>query len=160
MIVRDIFAVVSHGTEDEYNSAVGQVDINILDEYQHNLLHEAIAYGKKMVAIDLIDRGINVNKQDYRGQTPLHFLGDYPDIEVAEIVLQHGGRLDIVDKYGNTPLWPAVFYLKRQEDYALVRLYMKNGSDPHSKNNVGKSPIDLAETFGDEKLKAILLGKE
>lgn len=140
--------------EPEYYANTDRVDINI-KEFGQNLRHQAIAQRKTQIALDLIDRGIDLNCQDHNGQTPLHFLGMHPNRELADRILESGGNLSVRDIYGNTPLWTAVANPKR--DYDLIQVLVDHGADPASTNNVGKAPIDVAEQSQDERLKSILL---
>ena len=41
----------------------------------------------------------------------------------------------------------------------MARLLMEYGADPDSKNKVGKSPLDFANTRNDEKMIVILTRK-
>ena len=58
------------------------------------------------------------------------------------------------DKYGNTPLWTAVF--NSRGNYDVVKQLIKAGSNPFLKNNFGKSPFDFAKQIKDNKLAELL----
>jgi ankyrin repeat protein len=150
----DIFQVVRRGKIHLYERNIDKFDIDIRNEYGQSLLHEAIAYKQSEIAIDLLDRAIDVNIQDRNGQTVLHFIGFHPDIVLAEKIIEKGGNLELKDLYGNTPLWYAV--VNARGKYELVELFMKYHTDSTSKNNAGRSPVDVAVQMEDETLLNIL----
>lgn len=116
------------------------------------LLHHSIAYGAHQVAVELIRRGIDVNMQDSNGQSALHFAAESCNVTVAELLIQHGGRFDLLDVHGNSPVWTAVF--NARGNYELVRLFLKHGGARMVKvrNRHGRSPLDFAVQIGDQEL--------
>lgn len=155
-IINKVFTTVRRGSFESYLSLIEKVDVNIRNEFKQSLLEEAITCHKKDIIFDLINRGINVNLQDYRGDTALHFLGEHDDPIVAEMVLKRGGRLDLYDKYANSPLWTAAF--NANGHYETVELFLRYGADPLHKNKVGRSPLDIALRRGDKILIDLLEG--
>lgn len=61
---------------DEYSKQIDAItDINYVRKNFHtSMLHESISANETDIAMDLIGRGIDVNIQDYRGNTALHYL--------------------------------------------------------------------------------------
>ncbi|HVU55802.1 MAG TPA: ankyrin repeat domain-containing protein [Puia sp.] len=120
-------------------------NVNTL-EYNRNALHAACISNAKEASLELISAGIDVNSRDgYTGATPLHYCAVYNRYEIAKIIIEHGGRLDILDNYGNEPLWTAVFNVKgKEEKLPLVSLFLNNGANKNHKNHAGKSPYDFA----------------
>lgn len=155
-IIYKVFTSVSLGHFESYLSLIEKVDVNIVNEFKQSLLEEAIAFHQRDIVFDLLNRGINVNIQDYKGLTALHILGFYDDPIVAEMVLKRGGRLDLYDKYGNSPLWTAAF--NANGHYETVELFLRYGADPLHKNKVGRSPLDIALRRGDKILIDLLEG--
>lgn len=78
-------------------------------ELKQTLLQESIAHNKPDIAADLIKRGIDLDFQDGNGMTALHYCAEYGDTNTAYLLVQYGAKLDIADKFGNQPLWYAVF---------------------------------------------------
>lgn len=68
----DLFFMIRNGLMEQYRQTMLNTDINSSNEYGQNLLQEAIAYCREDIAIDLINKGIDINHQDKKGQTPLH----------------------------------------------------------------------------------------
>lgn len=150
----DIFQTVKLNQEREFSSAIDKTEINVINEFGQNMLHMAVAGGANSIGKELVRRGIEVNRQDSKGQTPLHYAAVHASSELAKAILEAGGDVSIKDSYGNTPLWSAVFNARGKHD--LVKLMMRFGPDPKSKNKAGKSPLDFARQINDEALIAIL----
>ncbi len=152
-----VFTIAQYGNYETFLEKFSIQDINQKSKYGSSLLHGAIAGKNFDIALFLIKSGIDVNMVNSDGQTALHHICVYPNINVAKEILKSGGDVSIKDKYGNIPLWIAVFNAEQDSDgrYELIDLLMKNGSDPNSKNNVGKTPLDIAARKS-EKLQNML----
>jgi len=110
-----------------------------------SVLQIAVAQGNLDLVKFSIENGIDVNHQDKKGQTALHYCAEYNQFEIARYVLEHNGKLDISDKFGNEPLWTATGNVNRElKGLDIVELFLKNGAHPRHKNNVNKSPWDVA----------------
>ena len=108
----DLFSIIEHVSYEQYENVISNTCINDCNEYKQNLLHEAIACCRNDIATNLINRN-NINQQDYKGETPLHYCAAYFNLEIAELLLQKKAQINIIDKYGNNPLWVAVFKCRR-----------------------------------------------
>jgi uncharacterized protein len=148
-----IFQEVRFGSLEKYYSFIDSIDINILNERGGNLLHDAISYKKKEIALDLIAKGINVNQQGNKGMTPLQHALELKDYDVVYAIIEAGADVNIRDSYGNNSLWTAVI---NAGDYGLVKLILEKGGDALTKNKAGRSPLDLANQIGDEQLIKLL----
>ena len=132
-------------------------DINTY-EYDKTALHSACISNAIEAAIVLIENGINVNLKDRITEAvPLHYCAVYNYSELASFIINSGGKLNISDKYGNEPLWTAVFNVKGSvERLPIVELYLKHNADKNHKNNAGRSPVDFASQVKFEPLLEIL----
>lgn len=155
-----VFMAVRYDREDDYKKYINFIDINILDGSEElNLIQVAIARKNFKYIEDLLKKGINVNHGDHKGLTAMHYLGWFSkDVELAKELINYGGDLSIIDKFGNNPLWYAVFYAKG--NYDLVRFYLEKGADPLNKNKSGRSALDFAKQLKDEALIKILTKSE
>jgi uncharacterized protein len=73
---------------------------------------------------------------------------------LSKAIINSGAILELMDNYGNTPLWYAVF--NARGNYEYVELLMQNKANPNSLNNAGRSPIMFASQIMDQRLIEIL----
>lgn len=130
-------------------------DPNVRDkEGRTPLMHAVIEKGVPLVRILLEQGAVDVNAQDVRGYSALHFAAQDYSEDIGLLLLQNGAVVDSQDQYGNTPLWRAVF--SSQGRPGLIKLLMEYGADKFKKNNNGKSPIDLANTIANYNVADLL----
>lgn len=98
----------------------------------------------------LREHGANIDAQDRNGWSALHFAIQQNHFDIVQWLVEQGAAIEPQDSYGNTPLWRATF--EAQGDYRIVDFLVRNGADPSVKNGSGRSPLDMAETFGDKRL--------
>lgn len=152
--IDDIFKTVRSDEWDTFVELIEEVDINTINEYKQNLLHEATANNAARIAKELISLGINLNQMDRNGQTPLHYAALYKNDDIAYAILEAGGNSNIRDNYGNNALWTAVF--NARGDYNVVTILMSFSSDATTKNAAGRSPLDFAKQIDDYTLIELL----
>lgn len=129
---------------------IDALDVNQINEFGQNLLHEAIGSGNEIAALQLLEKGINANHQDSTGLTPLHYAISHDNLTLGKALLAKGARVDIADLHGNQPLWTAV--LNAGTGYGFVESLVEFGADPKHKNKYGKSPLSIAEEMGVSEL--------
>lgn len=61
-------------------------NINYSNAYGRNLLQEAIVSCENAIAIDLVNKGIDINHQDIKEMTPLDFAKQIKDMEMINIL--------------------------------------------------------------------------
>ena len=105
-------------------------------------LHHSASGGTAGEAKRLIESGEDPNLQDNEGFAPLHFAAQQQNVEVARVLLEHGAVVDAVNKFGNTPLFVAVF--NSRGDGRMIVLLRSAGADPFKANAHGHSPVSLA----------------
>lgn len=154
---KDIFISIFRGDVNEYFELIKGIDINSLKN-GYSLLHSALASNKykEEIVLDLITRGVDLNKPDEDGATPLEYCCEYQNFYIAKILLEKGVDVNPIDKWGNNPLWRAVF----KEDYKMVKLLMHYGANPNNINKAKRSPLILAEENEDEEMIAIMTQKQ
>ena len=84
------------------------------------VLHQAVNSGEidkiKDAVEKLIQNEENINPQDTRGHTPLHYevlKGQFANTEIIKLLLDNGADLSIKDKYGQTPYACATTHMVR-----------------------------------------------
>lgn len=115
-------------------------------EYDKSALHIACVSNAINAAKVLIEAGINVNLKDkITGATSLHYCAVYNYFDMASLILENNGKLNVQDNFGNEPLWTAVFNVRGSiNKLPIVELFLKNGANKNHKNNAGRSPLDFA----------------
>lgn len=99
------------------------------------------------------NRGIiNANSKDIHGNTPLHYAASKGNIEVVEMILQKGVKVDADGNYGFTPLHVAV----GQGHWDIVFKLLGAGADPNAKSEEKSTPLHFAAERNDLKLLKLL----
>jgi len=137
-------------------ATTNDLGLNVLNVCKQNLLHTAIADQNNETALDLINKGIDINAKDFKGRTPLHFAAAYNNLVISKVLLEKGAEVNLRDQYGNNPLWTAVFEGQKIKYYDLVILLLDYDADVYNVNNAGKTSIDFAKQVGYTNLIEIL----
>ena len=61
-------------------------NINYSNAYGRNLLQEAIVSCENAIAVDLVNKGIDIDHQDKKEMTPLDFAKQIEDTEMINIL--------------------------------------------------------------------------
>jgi ankyrin repeat protein len=97
----------------------------------------------------LLDSGeVDLGVVDDDGRTPLHRAIDAGAEDAGRLLVDAGADVNRPDRWGNTPLWRAVYQVC--DTAALVELLLERGADPTVKNNHDVSALDLARKMADE----------
>lgn len=92
----------------------------------------------------LIEAGANVNVQDKKLRSPLHYAADSPYLDVLSILLDNGGRPNLQDIDGRT----ALHLVARNGMATRAKLLVEAGADANCRDNEGKTALDLAREAG------------
>ena len=146
--IRKAIGIVKYGLK-EYQEVVDEVadfDVNDLDKYKRNLLQ---------LAIDLMQRKINVNNQDDKGRTALHYLCAKPiNVELVEGVLKAGGDPNLQSKEMLSPLYEIVSRpnnMYANERCQIIELLLDYGGDKTLPCRNGRTAEAVAKEIGDRK---------
>ncbi|SEC01459.1 Ankyrin repeat-containing protein [Tenacibaculum sp. MAR_2009_124] len=152
-----LFKIIRENKYDKFINEFSEKDLTLTDSQKYNLLMVSIFEGAKEISFFLIDKGIDLNYQDKKGQTVLHHLAIYYDKHILIKILGNDIDINISDNYGNQALWSAVFndkgFGKRTE---MVKLLIDYGADPNHINNVNKSPIEISQIAGYKEVYKIM----
>jgi uncharacterized protein len=135
-------------------------EVNTSDEDGRSpLMHATLdTEGDVSIVKLLVERGADVNAVDRLHQsTALHFAASLGKNDIAITLLDAGAAIDPVNRLGNTPLWEAS--MRPKANAAVIENLFKRGADPHKKNHMGMSAIDVARQGGHGGLLALFEGK-
>lgn len=126
-------------------------DVNYTTEDKSSILHNVSYQGSADLIGYLIAKGANVNATDESGFTPLHIAIQNGNREAIGMLCKNTRNLNLKEiHYGNTPLHLAALNGDKKSSEMLI----KAGADARITNMQGKTPVDLAVTYGYNELTA------
>lgn len=109
----------------------------ILAARRNNQLSKAVEKGDVAKARKLLKEGADVNAcgqgSMLHKMTPLHFAAGQGDVTIAQLLLDHGAKLEATDWQGATPLHAAA----RNGHETMIRLLAERGADIHARDRNG-----------------------
>lgn len=109
-------------------------------------LHAAAKQGDAELIIKLVQDGMDVNQPNLEGQTPLMLAvqADSHALEVTNLLLTQGAKVNEVDTYGNT----ALIYAAQVGGLDVIKALVAHGADAAIANKSEATALDFA--IGDE----------
>lgn len=107
-------------------------------------IHKAAQFGNVKKLEKLLKKGIDPNKLNAQGATPLFYTANTGSVECARLLVDHGADVNFTVAGGGTPLHSAL--LKKYED--LARWLIIKGANVNATTSVGVSPLHLAAQAG------------
>jgi hypothetical protein len=90
--------------------------------------HSPLATTKEIIEY-LLDKGVEPNAKDERGNTPLHHACVHGNLEAMDTLIKHGSEINAKDNKGRSPLWYAILsnepkavklLLKLKADFSII----------------------------------------
>ena len=131
------------------------------------LLHESALCGSRKITSALISKGVDINAQNKRKETPLYCAVSQGEVEVVSELLDANADPNIADEDGITPLHLAIklgvkSYLKPTKQYvecfALLlsySMYKKDGELHFPPDRNGHTVSEIFEVFEYDKNKLL-----
>jgi ankyrin repeat protein len=107
-------------------------------------LADLIENGDRASALELVERGADVNAAQADGATPLLWAVYHLDVPLVRTLLEHGANADATNRYGSSPLSEAV----KAAHVELTGILLDAGADPASPNLDGQTALMLATRTG------------
>jgi ankyrin repeat protein len=130
------------------NGACFKVRIPIgIRGYTNSMLHVACEKNNPLNVVKLLlEKGLNVNDINRKGQTPLHIAARCMNSNKILLLLEYGANVNVLDKYGDSPItfliytyYTNVIHIEYEKRLLRVdrclNLLLRNNS---SLNNIGK----------------------
>jgi ankyrin repeat protein len=135
-------------------------NVHIVDDYDKcTALHFAAKYNYCECIEYLLQRGIDVNGMNSRGQTPMIFAAISGSHESIELLASHGGDIDRPDKIDNQR-WSPIFYAVRNSHARCVDSLIKRNTNLNAIDSNGLTPIFHAVFKKDVPLIELLINFE
>ena len=122
--------------------------INVFNDKNTTLLHEAVIADKYEIVKFLIDMGANVNVKNQSGEPPL-FIAKNKDI--ALLLIKNGADVNVKKKSGITPLFDWLY----NKDVAQVLI--EHRADINAKNEYGQTPLLRALMTNNKDVAQVLI---
>ncbi|NQY06026.1 MAG: hypothetical protein HRT68_07515 [Flavobacteriaceae bacterium] len=127
-----------------------KIEINDVNDLGYNYLMTSLQREYIDLAFFLVQNGVNLLHVDSKGRSILHFVEiyDYEQL-VYEIIEKEQKLLNIIDFYGNQPLWTAVMAdAGFGNKVNIIKRFLSLGAQTNHKNKVGRSPISISKDLG------------
>lgn len=138
-------AIHNNSNPEIENSLKMGASLDYRDEFGRTLLHLAAFDSTSACISYLIGKGMDVNAQDYAGDTPLHIAARLEEGEghkkVRVLAQARGVQINKPNLNGDTPLHLAVLEKGNQE---VVDELIEHGADPEKENSDKEKPEDIA----------------
>ncbi|GBN29042.1 hypothetical protein AVEN_76313-1 [Araneus ventricosus] len=132
-----------------------EVDINSQDGKGRTALHIAVDNGEREKINSLIEKGADIFMITKKGKTALHFASARGYDDIVEIIFAHAkkrnrlGAKNLINLKDSTLLTA----LHLVSNVKTAKCLLKHGAIYNAKNDLGKTPLDLAH---DEKILGLL----
>jgi serine/threonine protein kinase len=111
---------------------------HFLDWYNYDRKDNTAA--NRSIAKQLMAAKVDINKQNFDGDTPLHSVVNHSNQSAIDILLSHKARTDIRNQQGNTPLIAAIV----QQRLNIVELLISRGVGVNVVDKDDKTPLMVA----------------
>lgn len=116
-----------------------------VDRYGRTDVHNSVIENDIAKLAELISAGKDINARDDNGWTGLHFAAQDRNIEIINLLLENDADPNLIDIYGNGPLWTAT--MNARGNFECVVALLEHNALPDQKNKAGRSPLDMANTI-------------
>lgn len=106
-------------------------------------------------ALGLLKQKADVNAPQPDGATPLHWAAHWDDVEIADVLIQHGAHVNAVNDYGVTPLALACV----NGNIGMVERLLRAGANPNAALPSGETVLMTAARTGNAGVVKALLAR-
>lgn len=101
---RQVFSAARHGRHKEVEASLeAGFDPTYADQFGNTLFHVACQNGNKRISKSAIKYGGNMDQQNGKGNTGLHFLFAYGYPDIAEYFIEKGASEDVLNECSKGP---------------------------------------------------------
>jgi cytohesin len=117
-----------------------------------NSLHSVARIGNLAEARSLIDKGVDVNTQDWIGWTALHYAAKKGNRDVIQLLVSRGAKVNVHNKDGLTPL-------HKVTNRSCAEILIAQNADINAKDNEDFTPMHYAAQHGHQDVVELLISK-
>jgi TolB-like protein/ankyrin repeat protein len=132
-------------------------EVNTVNDRTRMPLHAAIQSRDMKIVQLLIAKGVNVNARttagSYPGESALHVSAFTGQVQIAELLLINGARIDAPDQSGYTPLRRSI----DNRNTGMAKLLISKGADITTQDVYGISLLHVLAQSDDVDLAALLI---
>jgi len=126
------------------------------EEYDDDRIHWAVWNGSAQAVRVLVERGVDLNRPDHEGRTPLHVATVNGRADVVEILTQGGANVDAKDPHDRTALHEAVAAGHKD----IIRILLAAGADQRVHDIHHRTPAQIAAHDRRKDILALLTAAE
>ncbi|MEM7333375.1 MAG: ankyrin repeat domain-containing protein [Chloroflexota bacterium] len=129
-------------------------NISTIDNQGNTLLHHAATTNQVEIATVLLADGeIDLeHRRDRFGFTPLLAAAFEGQVEMVELLIEHGANIEAVDDWNDTAVNVAAW----NGELAAIEKLIELGANPNVDNNNGQNALDHAKNQGHEEVEEFL----
>lgn len=152
-IARVIFDSCQEGENENTNKLTELLSDK--DEDGNTALMLAVESGRYKFAINLINKGAEINTTNKWHMTPLHLAAIKGDVRIVQILLERGARISSLNHEHQTPLHKAALF----NNVDCITILLDNGAPLEAKDKDNFTPLLLAACYGHAKSVELLISR-
>jgi hypothetical protein len=147
-----------------FSNLVGQLivkyreHVNAIGGYYMTPAVAALAERHFELAQVLHRNGSSLEPRNGSGYSPLHSVAYDGDLEMIQVLLEHGVNVNAQTTWGSTPLFMASWHNFNDPEFRVVRLLLGHGADPNLQPLDGETPLHRASRDGKIEMARLLVG--
>jgi len=115
-----------------------KADINAVTSLNESAFYSSVCHDMEEMIDFLIDK-VDINIRDFEGQSPLHKAIETQNLKVACQIMDQGGDIDEVNKFGTNFL----MMLCDAKKISKINILINKGADIHFENEEGVSAFKI-----------------
>ena len=115
-------------------------------------IHEAANKGNIEAVKQHLAAGVNVNKKDQLGETPLHSAAKEGHMQIIELLITKGADVNAKDNQD----WSSFHFAAYFGNKETVELLIAKSADVNAKDDEGETPLDRAIEWGEPEIADLL----
>lgn len=154
-VAQNIHRTACNGNLQRLDSMLQYADLNVIDDRGRSLLHWAVGCNQIEVFDNLLERGIEINREDKDGHTSLYMAVQYNRTTLLDTLIALQEKDNWKSQYGAALLECAIL----DQNLLLVQKLIENGVDIEILNKRGSSPLEIAQRIGAEAISQWLIAQ-